>query len=133
MIEWNDKYSVGVAMIDEEHKGFVGIVNKAIATKQNDNNPEEIREVLKEIINHSKKHFVTEEAYMIKFKYSDYLIHKSEHYNFSTLTMYYYNRLIKGDCQIVDEVLEYLIRWLSSHIQVSDKKYTECFNKNGLK
>ena len=133
MIEWDDKYSVGVTMIDEEHREFIGILNKAIAAKQNDSNPEEIREVLKGMIKHSKKHFATEEAYMIKFKYSDYLIHKSEHRNFSTLIILYYNRFIKGDCQVIDEVIKYLKRRLSSHIQVSDKKYTECFNKNGLK
>jgi|TARA_B100002003_G_C13994359_1_gene480324 hemerythrin len=115
MIEWVDKYSVGVSIIDEEHKEFVGIVNKAIVAKQNDNNPEEIREVLNEMIKHSNKHFVTEEAYMIKFKYSDYLIHKSEHLNFTTLSIYYYNKLINGDCQIIDEVLKYLKWWLSSH------------------
>ena len=119
-------------MIDEEHKEFIGIANKAIVAKQNNNNPEEIREVLKEMIKHSKKHFVTEEAYMIKFEYPDYLIHKSEHLNFATLSIYYY-RFIKGDYQIIDEVLKYLKRWLNSHIQVTDKKYTDCFNKNGLK
>jgi hemerythrin len=133
MIEWDDKYSVGISMIDEEHKEFIGIANKAIVAKQNNNNPEEIREVLKEIIKYSKKHFATEEAYMIKFKYSDYLIHKSEHLKFSSLIICYYDRFIKGDCQIIDEVLKYLKRWLSSHIQVTDKKYTDCFNKNGLK
>ena len=85
------------------------------------------------MIKHSKKHFATEEAYMIKFKYPDYLIHKSEHLNFSSLIICYCDRLIKGDCQIIDEVLKYLKQWLSSHIQVTDKKYTDCFNENGLK
>ena len=38
MIEWDDKYSVGISMIDEEHKEFIGILNKAIVAKQNNNN-----------------------------------------------------------------------------------------------
>lgn len=133
MIEWDDKYSVGVSTIDEEHKEFIGILNKAIVAKQYNNNPEEIREVLKDMIKHSKKHFATEESYMEKFKYPDYLIHKSEHINFSSLTIYYYDRFTKGDYHIIDDVLKYLKQWLDSHIQVTDKKYTDCFNKNGLK
>ncbi|MGR3302450.1 MAG: hypothetical protein ACUZ8I_08080 [Candidatus Scalindua sp.] len=39
---------------------------------------------------------------------------------------------IKGDYRTIDDVLKYLKQWLSSHIQVSDKKYTDCFNINGL-
>ncbi len=29
MIEWDNKYSVNVAMIDEEHEKFIDIINKA--------------------------------------------------------------------------------------------------------
>lgn len=89
MIEWDDKYSVGVSTIDEEHKEFIGILNKAIVAKQHNNNLEEIREVLKDMIKHSKKHFATEEAYMVKFKYPEYQYHKEEHPYFSIETPAY--------------------------------------------
>ena len=32
MIEWDVKYSVGVSIIDGEHKKFIDIINKAIVT-----------------------------------------------------------------------------------------------------
>ena len=35
MIEWNNKYSVGISIIDEEHKEFIDIINKAIAIQRN--------------------------------------------------------------------------------------------------
>ena len=41
--------------------------------------------------------------------------------------------MIKGDNQIVNEILEYLKWWLINHIQGTDKKYVDCFKKNGLK
>ena len=46
MIEWDDKYSVGISRIDDEHKQFIDIINQAIATKEHSDDPEELREVL---------------------------------------------------------------------------------------
>ncbi len=34
--------------------------------------------------------------------------------------------------KMLTDLLEYLKRWFDKHIQGSDKKYAECFNKHGL-
>ena len=34
MIEWNDKYSVNISLIDEQHKNLFEIINKAIIAKK---------------------------------------------------------------------------------------------------
>jgi hemerythrin-like metal-binding protein len=77
-------------------------------------------------------HFSTEEAYMIEFDYPESQHHKEEHHVFTIRTIAYLNRVINGDYQISGEILEYLKQWLARHIQVTDKKYIECFRKNGL-
>ncbi|MHC4270031.1 MAG: bacteriohemerythrin [Planctomycetota bacterium] len=132
MIKWDDKYSVGISLIDEEHKKLIGTLNKAIFTKQHNDNPEEISEVLREMTNYAKTHFATEEANMIKFNYPDYDNHRKEHQAFSIETIAYHDKLIKGDKQIANEILEYLKWWLVNHILITDKKYVVCFNENGL-
>ncbi len=132
MIEWEDKFSVGISMIDEEHKKLIGILNKVIFAKGHNNNPEELREVLRELTNYALTHFKTEEAYMKKFNYPEYQDHKEEHREFSIETIAYHDKLIEGDFQIANEILEYLKWWLVNHIQVTDKKYVVCFNENGL-
>ena len=133
MIKWDDKYSVGISIIDEEHKKLIGILNKAIFAKGHNDNPEEIREVLRKMINYAITHFATEETYMKKFNYSEYQNHKEEHRHFSTETIAYHDKVIKGDPQIANEIIEYLKRWLVNHIQVIDKKFIDCFKENGLK
>ena len=45
----------------------------------------------------------------------------------------YLDKVIKGDYQIANEILEYLKSWLINHIQGTDKKYVDCFKENGLK
>ncbi len=133
MIEWDDKYCFGISIIDEEHKKFTDIINKAIVAKEHNDNPEKVKEVLREMTNYVLTHFKTEETYMIEFNYPEYQDHKEEHHDFAMKTIAYLDRVIKGDYQIANEILEYLKRWLINHIQGTDRKYIDCFNKNGLK
>ena len=37
-IKWSDKYSVSISRIDDEHKQFIDVINKAIATKEHNDN-----------------------------------------------------------------------------------------------
>ena len=89
MIEWEDKFSVGISVIDEEHKKLIGILNKAVFA--------------------------------------------NEHLDFTDKTIMNYHNLIRGDYQTANKILEYLKQWLVNNIQVTDKKYIDCFKKNGLK
>ena len=133
MIEWSNEYSVGVSVMDEEHKGFIGIINKVIAARQRNYSQEEVEEVLSGLVKFAKEHFKAEEAYMSKFEYSDYLLHYNEHLNFSLHMIIYNNQVINGEYNIMDELYNYLQEWFVHHIQKTDKKYTKCFNKNGLR
>ena len=45
-------------------------------------NPEELREVLREMTNYTLTHFETEEAYMKELNYPEYQDHKEEHRGF---------------------------------------------------
>lgn len=132
MIEWDDRFSVNISKIDKDHKEFIDIINRAILSRQHNNNYEELAEVLNEVIHHVSRHFIIEEIYMIKFNYPEYHYHRTEHLNFTTKTVTYLNKIAGGDAQIADEMLEYLKYWLVNHIQGADRKYIGCFNENGI-
>ncbi len=51
MFKWDAKYSVGVSIIDEEHRKFIDIINKAIVAREQSDNPERVKEVLQEMTN----------------------------------------------------------------------------------
>ena len=70
---------------------------------------------------------------MIKFNFPEYQSHRNEHLDFKDKTIACYNKLVRGDYQITNEILEYLKQWLINHIQGTDKKYVDCFKENGLK
>ncbi len=95
MIKWNDKYSVGISMIDEEHKKLIGIINKAIHTEEQSDNKKELHEVLEEMAKYALGHFKTEEDYMREFNYSEYKYHSEEHNDFVNKTFAYFDRVAK--------------------------------------
>lgn len=132
MIEWEEKYSIGISIIDEEHKELIRIMNSAIVAMQHFSNIEDISKLLKELTVYTLKHFSTEESYMVEFNYPEFQYHKEEYHDFSSKTITYCRRVIEGDYHIASERLEYLKQWLVSHILITDKKYVECFKKNGL-
>ncbi len=133
MIIWDDKFSFGISIIDKEHRKFIDVINKAFVAKEQNDNPKEVQALLKEMANYTITHFATEEAYMIKFNYPEYKYHKGEHHDFSMTTIANLRKVIKGDYQIANELLEYLKQWLVNHIQGTDRKYIDCFKKKGLK
>ena len=132
MIEWNKQHSLGLSIIDEEHKKVIEIINGIIAAKQRDNYPEEIEKMLYEMIDYAWSHFKTEESYMLEFNYHEYQYHKEEHFDFIQRMNSYFSRVVTGDYQLANEILEFLKQWLVRHIEGTDKKYIECFTRNGL-
>ena len=133
MIEWDEEYSVGISIIDDEHQEFIKIINGVLAAKLLDSSSDKIEELLTGMIDYAWKHFRTEESYMIEFKYPEYQYHKEEHFNFIHRVNSYCDRLLSGGYQLAKEILEFLKQWLVKHIHGTDKKYIECFVRNGLK
>jgi hemerythrin len=49
MIEWDEKYCVGISLIDKDHKKYIDTINKLIFVKKNDDNPEGVKGSIKGI------------------------------------------------------------------------------------
>ena len=130
MIEWADKYSVVISIIDKQ---LVHIINDAIVAKEHSDDSEKMMEVLGGMTANAQEHFKAEESYMLKFHYPKYQYHREEHQNFSHKTIAYRNKVMDGYSQIAKEVFEYLKKWLFNHIPITDKKFVDCFKENGLK
>lgn len=132
MIKRNDKYSVGISTIDGEYKEFIDMINKVIDTKEHNDEPGEVREVLYEMIKYAISHFAAEETRMIKFNFPEYQLHRNEHLDFTDKAVASINKVINGDYQAAGEILEYLKRWLVNHIHDADSKCIDCFNEISL-
>lgn len=132
MIRWDKSFSVNVSRFDEEHKRIILIINKLNAAIQKNDEREKVSDALNEMTSYAISHFKTEEDYMRRFGYPEYEPHKEEHREFTKTTVGFCKSVMNGNGNIACELVEYLNQWLANHIQGTDKKYTECFNRNGI-
>lgn len=122
-IEWDERYSVGVEELDEQHKQLFRILDALFESEQAAVDSREILNVLAELREYAALHFATEERYMAEWGYPDLANHKWAHAQYRKKV----DELCSGGATDPDTVLsnmiEFLYTWLSVHILSCDKDY----------
>lgn len=131
-ITWSQEMSVGVKEIDEQHKVFVGIMSDLYNLMFKGATEPEMSTLIKQLEAYKTFHFATEERYFDKFSYELADEHKSEHRKLEAKIAELKLRLKNEGETALSDLLDFLEDWLVEHIEINDKKYTTCFNKNGL-
>lgn len=132
-LNWTDSLSVKIDSIDEQHKVLINLINKFYEEVSHRTNDENISILIKGMKEYTQMHFNNEEKYMQLFKYPDYAVHKKEHDLFIAKVTDVEAKFNKGKVILSYEITSFLKDWIKNHIQVSDKKYTDFFIKNGVK
>lgn len=135
MIKWDGSFSVGVKLIDGQHKKLFAILNKveegAGGGKESD--PDFLEGVIYDLHAYVKFHFGEEEKYFAEFKYEAAEAHKAEHQFFINKVQEFHRDFMKGDQAMARGLLSFIEGWISKHIKIEDKKYSKCFREHGLK
>jgi len=130
-VEWSDRYSMGIKVIDDQHKGLLDFVND-LFNHSTGNEKEErayFTEVIQQAVQYIKDHFATEEKLMVATKFSDYAAHKKAHDEF-TLTVVKSVKEFESGKRLVLEKLAYFLKdWVLEHIAVMDTQYAAYFRK----
>ncbi len=133
---WEEKYSVGIKEIDEQHKHFFEIANGIIDLTAKENlTKEETIKSLQELGDYAFYHLSTEESYFDKFKYQDAPLHINAHNEYRESVGEYFRKMtdLGTDMKkLLEEMAAYSGNWLLAHIVVVDKQYTKFFNEHGL-
>ncbi|MCF6276554.1 MAG: bacteriohemerythrin [Candidatus Magasanikbacteria bacterium] len=130
---WKKEYSLGIDIIDEQHKKFVEIVNRFNDTVDIPKSKDLISGMFEEVLEHIKFHFKTEEDYFDKFHYKNAKIHKKYHDKFIKEIQDLKKENIENKIKVTHKLVKHLIDWLLIHLDKEDKKYVKCFKENGLK
>jgi hemerythrin len=130
-IIWQPSYSVGVKLIAAQHKKLFSILNN-LQDGMNDSNPAVLENIIFDLKAYVKFHFGQEEEYFKKFNYEDAPNHLKQHRFYVEKINELHGRYLKNESNVADEILSFLNDWILNHIQIIDKKYTKCFNDNGL-
>ena len=130
-IKWSDEYSVGVKEIDDQHRKLFQMIDVFYDTMQGDNK-KAIGDLLNSLAEYTMYHFRTEENYFDKFQYIDSAAHKKEHQVFVDKVLDVKSSIQSGKFIVSVDITNFVKKWILEHVAVTDKKYTKCFNDNGL-
>jgi hemerythrin len=129
---WKDEYSVGVQMLDDDHKKLIELVNKFHAAHQYHTGEEFEQQALTELVEYTKYHFGREEELMQQNGYPDFDAHKAQHEKMISEVEVFMKKYNEEGHEALGDVVQYLRDWLINHINGTDKQYTGFFNQQGI-
>jgi hemerythrin len=131
LVKWSPTFSVGVKVIDEQHKELLKLTNDLFNHCVGDEKSERVyfKKAIDKAVNYIKVHFATEEKIMLATKFEDYRNHKKEHDAFVLTVVEQINSFNEGKPFTLLAFTKFLKNWILTHIAVSDKQYFEYFKK----
>ena len=124
-IEWTNNLSVGVDIIDDQHKQWIKHYNNAVEAIQARHEVVQISESLKFLAEYTEVHFATEEKAMEIDGYPGLEEHKAKHNALRKRLSAISEEFIEdGATDVLSESVErFLGNWLILHIENVDKRY----------
>jgi len=130
MIEWNEKYMVGIDNIDRQHELLVDKINHLLEMHEKSEDLHVISTLFIGLIHYFTKHFEYEETIMRGCNYPGLERRKLEHKIFYNNLEKTKNDFINGEISSLGYIIDYIKLWVMDHIIIQDKKYA---NKSLLK
>ncbi|MDE7327830.1 MAG: hemerythrin domain-containing protein [Lachnospiraceae bacterium] len=124
-IKWNDRFNLGVELIDKAHQQLFAIVNKLILlTEDAVKQQHACKEGIKFFKSYALKHFAQEEEYMRRIAYKKYDGHKRLHDEMKNHILPELEREMEEQNYSEESIQHFMgicIGWLNAHILVEDR------------
>jgi len=122
-VMWDDRFSIGVETVDEQHKGLFALTNDLyVACQENGVATEQFKGVLQKAVSYVAMHFSTEEKIMQKTNDPNYEEHQKEHDVFVKKVMKEAAYLDQGGDDAPVVFMTFLRDWISQHVTGTDIK-----------
>ena len=133
LMAWTEKLSVGVGVLDDDHKKLVGMVNALYDAMQAGHGRESLGPILNSLVQYTKAHFAREEKFFAQTGYPASAAHKQEHDALTKQVLEVQKKYNDGATATLSlDVMHFLKNWLVNHIQGSDQKYRPHLNEKGI-
>jgi hemerythrin-like metal-binding protein len=122
--EWSEAMSVGLPVLDSDHKALITLINTLHKELELDEEPAKLAEVFEKLVLYVDYHFAREESVMKACAYPAIDAHREEHKKLAQEIHYFRDRHIRGgEARIGQELLNFLKDWLNHHILMQDMHY----------
>ena len=124
IVAWQNTYSVGLRLIDEQHMHLINLTNKLFCSCMagHESSRAAFLETIHETVKYVGYHFDTEEKVMGRVNYPDYMRHKREHMEFVRKVFAKVEDFSSGKIFAPLSFVYFLRDWILHHIAVCDKK-----------
>jgi len=128
---WSDNFSTGIPIVDEQHKKILDLLNQ-LTNFLIDDNEVELNRVFDELTTYASYHFETEEKIWLEYFKDDpwFSSHLDSHTSFlptvEDLKDKHRNKPLREN---IENIVKFLIRWLTLHILDSDKRMAIVLHK----
>jgi len=121
-MEWRESLSVGIEMIDSQHKQILSHCNQLLKACQTGKGMDELRSLLGFLDGYVIKHFGDEEGLQRLQRYPGYAAHKLEHDSFVARLKDLEQEIDREGVELhhVIETNQLLLKWLIHHISTVD-------------
>lgn len=131
---WNEEMSVGVKVLDDDHKRMVGLMNELYDVLVGGKSLDEVDRILAELEDYTTYHFQQEEELFGRTDYPDAEIHKREHNELLVWSRKTMEEIRTGTLgKPSPELMNYLQDWFQDHIKDSDKNYASYLKAAGIR
>ena len=119
-LTFTSSLSVNYEPMDNQHKKWIDLLNQIYYVFINNGTSDEIKSVIKDLVEYTVWHFNFENKMMEKYNYDDYANHKGQHEDILDEVKKINIKLEKGEEVLVVNILEFLKKWLIAHILKTD-------------
>ncbi|MEI6520901.1 MAG: bacteriohemerythrin [bacterium] len=133
LMNWDEKFILGITEIDAQHKVLVGMINDLHDAMRDGKGKIIIGDIIEGLSKYTKTHFIKEETFFDMYNYPKTDIHRKEHNAFISQITEFQQGFAEGKLSLSIQVMNFLKDWLKTHIMDSDKKYAPFLISNGVK
>ena len=133
LFEWDDKFSVQIESIDNQHRELVQQINNLHDAMMEGRGQKEVEPIIKKLISYTDFHFKHEEELFDKFNYEGKQEHKAIHKNLIDQVVDLQAKVKAGEVPLSSDLMEFLKEWLMTHMLQEDKRYVTCLTANNVK
>jgi hemerythrin len=123
LMTWNNKYSVGVETVDNQHKALMKALNELHAASMQGKAREIADRLMVQIVSIANEHFATEERLMESASFPGLAAHRAKHRELAGKIAEFVSRHEKGDTTMYTQLLYFMRDWQTKHMQAEDQEY----------
>ncbi len=131
-IIWDQKYSVHIAEIDQQHQKFTAMLDMLFEAIEDGRSKSVLAGILRELVAYASYHFDIEEQLMIKHRYPELGAHQKEHEGFRAKLLELQRNFTEGKETLTDDVVKFMTHWIADHVTNTDMKYVPFFKARGV-